>query len=210
MSNWVPRTSPPSSNNPWYVKTTYGGYNQCILINAATGECIPNCVGYAWGRFCEGVNITYCNLSRGNASSWYGTGDGYARGQDPQVGSVMCWGGGYYGGAGHVAIVERVIDNNTVVTSESNYGGARWESRTRYRGDGRWGMTANFWFQGFIYNPYVDPGVVPPPYDPDDPQPEPEPTYPPPPITVLLMPILVYHLRKKQSNRLIKLIGRRE
>lgn len=158
MSEWRMRTSAPSATNKYFIKTTYGGLNYCMLRDSATGSVLPNCTGFAWGRFIEGVGETFSNLSRGDASSWYGnTADGYQRGQSPKVGAVMCWGGGYYSGAGHVCIVEKVIDDNTVITGESDYSGARWYSKTRHRGaDGRWGMNDLFSFQGFIYNPWVD------------------------------------------------------
>ena len=197
--SWTIRNTAPSASNLWYVKTTYGGYNRAILINSATGECIPNCVGYSFGRFMEGAGVTSCNLSVGDASTFYGRNDGYVRGQVPQVGAVMCWGGGYYGGAGHVCIVEQVIDSNTVITSESNYGGTRWYSKTRYRGaDGRWGMSDLFWFQGFIYNPYASGGVYPPP-DPD-PHPQPKPSGFPEILTYLL-PVVIFKKRKKGGIR---------
>lgn len=197
--SWTIRNTAPSASNLWYIKTSYGGYNRCMVIDDATGSCIPNCVGFAWGRFCEGAGVTDCNLSVGNASTFYGRNDGYARGQVPQVGAVMCWGGGYYEGAGHVAIVEQVIDNNTVITSESNYSGARWYSKTRHRGsDGNWSMGDNFWFQGFIYNPYASGGVYPPP-DPD-PHPQPKPSGFPEILTYLL-PVIIFKKRKKGGIR---------
>ena len=67
----------------------------------------------------------------------------------------MCWSKGVAGnandGAGHVAIVEQILsDGRTVVTSESDYGGARWSSRTRSY---PYSLGSNFRFQGFIYLP---------------------------------------------------------
>ena len=53
------RTSVPAIDNPYYVKTTGNGYNPCSLGNSAHGlrpsdySVLPNCVGYAWGRFHE-------------------------------------------------------------------------------------------------------------------------------------------------------------
>lgn len=186
MSNWVIRNTAPASTNPWYRKTTYGGYNRAILINSATGECIPNCVGYAFGRFMEGVGATECNLSVGDASTFWGRSDGYPRGQTPKPGAVACWGGGRYWdnyqqkwvyGQGHVAIVEQVIDANTIITSESSYSGSRWYTKTRYRGgDGNWGLGGYYYCQGFIYNPWVDGGVIPGPVDPGDDQDQPTPS----------------------------------
>lgn len=82
MSNkYIPRLSAPSSTDKDWISTQYGGYNECIVINRSTGACIPNCVGYAWGRWRE-ILGRRPNLSTGNAENWYGhTSDGYKRGR---------------------------------------------------------------------------------------------------------------------------------
>jgi Surface antigen len=117
------RTKAPSESNKYYIKTTYHGYNKCILINELTGSVLPNCTGYAWGRFMECQNNVHdCELSRGNAENWYGKDDGYQRGRTPKLGAVICWSDS--DGAGHVAIVEKVYDNGDVDTSNSAYGGS--------------------------------------------------------------------------------------
>lgn len=57
-------------------------------------------------------------------------------------------------GAGHVAIVEKVINDTEVYTSESAYGGTAFRNATRKKGsDGKWGMGSDYKFLGFIYNP---------------------------------------------------------
>lgn len=72
----------------------------------------------------------------------------------------MVWGQGTLkssDGAGHVAIVEKVISETEVVTSESNYGDSRpFLTKTRKKGaNGRWGLSSKYTFRGFIYNPAV-------------------------------------------------------
>lgn len=67
----------------------------------------------------------------------------------------MCWrkGQAHNGadGAGHVAIVEKVLDDGkTVITSESNYGSTRWYSKTRTY---PYNLGGSYTFQGFIYLP---------------------------------------------------------
>lgn len=157
MKDFEPRLSAPSGNNKYYIKTTYGGYNQCIVINATTGSVLPNCVGYAWGRFCEEAGITSCKLSRGNAENWWSnTADGYPRGQEPRLGAVVCWRKGQAGvaadGAGHVGVVE-VIDGDYITVSMSAYEGSRWYTRKFKKGAYSYN---NLIFQGFIYNPYIN------------------------------------------------------
>lgn len=145
------RTTAPSSDNLYYIKTTHGGYNKCIQIEN-DGSVLPNCTGYAWGRFMEcQTNVTDCNLSRGNAEIWYSnTSDGYERGQTPKLGAVICWYSTQSGG--HVAIVERINSDGTILTSNSAYSGSRFYMKTLdpannyYMGDA-------YTFQGFIYNP---------------------------------------------------------
>ena len=62
----------------------------------------------------------------------------------------MCWGNG---GAGHVAVVERVDSNNQVYTSESSYGSTAFWNQTRTNSNGRWGCAGSYYFRGFIYLP---------------------------------------------------------
>ena len=158
------RTTAPSSTNKYYIKTSYGGYNRCILINSTTGSCLPNCVGYAWGRFCEEQNIHNCNLSRGDAEGWYShTSDGYTRSRTvPKLGCVICWSSTKSGG--HVAIVEKVNSDGSLLTSNSAYGGSRFYMKTVYPPFYRMGSA--YTFQGFIYPTveFTDPDTpVPPP-----------------------------------------------
>ena len=152
MAEYKPRLTAPSTTDKNYIKTTSGGYNYCIEIK--NGSCLPNCVGYAWGRWRE-ILGKYHNLSRGNAENWWGnTGDGYLRGQTPKVGAVMCWRKGLAGnaadGAGHVAIVERINDDGSITYSQSNYGGTRWELKTKSY---PYSLGSSYTFQGFIYLP---------------------------------------------------------
>ena len=76
---------------------------------------------------------------------------------DPVLGAIMCWRKGGLGssdGAGHVEFVEKVIDNNTVVTTASNYGGTAFYTSTRKRNSGNgWGLGSPYAFRYFIYNP---------------------------------------------------------
>lgn len=59
-------------------------------------------------------------------------------------------------GAGHVAIVEKVVSDTEVYTSESGWGSSTpfW-NKTRTKGNGNWGQGAAYKFLGFIYNPAV-------------------------------------------------------
>lgn len=149
------RTSAPSTTDKYWIHTSNGGLNECIEINNS-GSCLPNCVGYAWGRFYE-ITGNRPKLSRANAENWYGyTSDGYKRSQTPVQGAVICWRKGQAGngadGAGHVAIVEEVKSNGDVVTSNSAYGGTRFYMKTVTKSSG-YHIGSAYVFQGFILPP---------------------------------------------------------
>lgn len=154
--SYTPRTSAPGSGDPYWTNTTYGGYNEQILgrPSAWSGSVLANCTGYVHGRWMElgGVTSEY-DLSSGNANTYWGHADGYARGQEPRLGAVLCLGGGGYG---HVAIVEEIFDNGDIMVSESNYDRAVFEYVRRYKSTGymRSGGSVGG-FQGFIYHPGI-------------------------------------------------------
>ena len=81
-------------------------------------------------------------------------------GQTPKLGACMVWQKGATlngsDGAGHVAIVEKVVSDTEVYTSESGWGSSTpfW-NKTRTKGNGNWGQGAAYKFLGFIYNPAV-------------------------------------------------------
>ena len=160
------RTSKPTAGNKNYITTGAGGWSTCIVGYPTDWECnvLANCVGYASGRFNEIINqvrgtsgCTYKTLNC-NAENFIerAQGAGLRIGQTPKVGSIICW---QYGslassdGAGHVAIVEKVIDNNTIYTSESGYGSSAFWNATRNNNNGRWGIGSGYYFRGFIYLP---------------------------------------------------------
>lgn len=147
------RTTPPTSTDKNWIHTSKGGKNSCILISG--NSVLPNCVGYAWGRFMEILGSTP-KLSRANAEDWYGhTSDGYKRGQTPKLGAVICWRKGKTGtesdGAGHVAIVEQIYSDGSIMISESGYNSFRFRIRTLKKPY----SIPGYDFQGFIYNPAV-------------------------------------------------------
>ena len=114
------------------------------------------CVGYAWGRFLEVMGGTTCNLSTANAGDWWGyTQDGYERGNTPRLGSVICW--RRPGEAGHVAIVEQINADGSIVTSNSAYNSTRFYTQTLYPPAYTWSNL--YILQGFIYNPNVAGGL---------------------------------------------------
>lgn len=137
-ANFTPRKTEPSTTDKYWIHTSYGGLNECMIING--NSCLPNCVGYAWGRAYE-ILGTRPNLSRGNAGDWYAyniSNNCYAYGSTPKLGAIACWGG-------HVAVVEEIYADGKVLLSQSHYGGKRFDPVVTYPPT----YTSNF--QGYIY-----------------------------------------------------------
>ena len=164
------RKTKPESGNKFYNTTSNNGYSKCIKGKPTDKGCnvLANCVGYACGRFNEIIGeMKYpslnCNAENfiERAKNTYGL----EVGQTPKVGAIMCWQHGTLSGsdgAGHVAIVEKVISDTEVYTSESSYGGTAFFNATRKKGNGKWGIS-NYTFRGFIYNPAIKPEPTPTP-----------------------------------------------
>lgn len=146
---YKPRLTAPGTSDSYWISTSYGGLNECIIVDGKS--CIPNCVGYAWGRFRE-ILGSRPSLSRNNAGKWYDyRADGYIRGLVPRLGAVICW--SKPGEAGHVAIVEQINTNGSIVTSNSAYSGTRFYTQTLQPPN--YIPNQGYVFQGFIYNPAV-------------------------------------------------------
>lgn len=151
--SFTPRLTAPDTTDKYWRHTSKGGLNECMHISG--GSCLPNCVGYAWGRFYEIIGEKPA-LSKCNAEMWYGnTADGYKRSSTPALGAIACWSKGKEGngadGAGHVAVVERIEANGDIVTSNSAYGGTRFYTQT-YKKSAGYNFGA-YKFQGFILPP---------------------------------------------------------
>ena len=169
------------ANNKNFITRGSGGWNTCIKGNPRYqyADALANCVGYASGRFNEIINIarettgcTYTTLNC-NAVGFKERAEaaGLKTGSTPRRGAIMCW--GKEGAAGHVAIVERVNNSNSVYTSESGWGSSAifWNS-TRSNNNGRWGIGAGYYFRCFIYLPDDVQNAI----DTEEPTPTPQPT----------------------------------
>lgn len=152
MQTYKPRLTAPDPSDPHWISTAYGGLNECIIRKG--NSCLPNCVGYAWGRFRE-ILGSRPSLSRNNAGRWYDyKADGYTRGLVPKLGAVICWDNPGY--AGHVAIVEQINKNNgSIVTSNSSYRGDSFYIDPSPLRPPNYLPNQRYIFQGFIYNPAV-------------------------------------------------------
>lgn len=161
---FVRRLTRPSTANKYYIKygRKFNGYNKCIMVNSSNGSVLPNCVGYAWGRYCECQGIHTCKLSTGDAENWYYKRDGYKRGQTPKLGAVICWSDSK--GAGHVAIVEKIYENGDIITSNSAWNGSYFFIKN-LKANNNYYFGSTYTFQGFIYpdTEFIDPDTPIPP-----------------------------------------------
>lgn len=149
----------------------------------AAGFGLPNCTCYAWGRWWEITGERPTKLSLGNGNTWWerSIANGVPHGSTPQLGAIVCFWYSDDDGGGHVAVVEQINADGSIVTSNSAWGGTYFYTQTLYPPDYK---TANGWpsygyVQGFLY---LDSTVRPP--DP-----------PEPPIYVLVNPNFIGYLK---------------
>lgn len=143
------------SDNPFYI----AGYG------------LPNCTCYAWGRFWEisdplGSQATKPSLPTSNAGKWFERVDTtkYTKTTEliPELGAIICMEDDNPDGDGHVAIVEQILnDGETIVCSNSAWGGSYFYTTTLYRSNNY--KYSHFTFQGFIYHPEYSPTPPVPP-----------------------------------------------
>lgn len=173
---YISRTvKPEPSDKNWlkYGKQGVNGNDRAIEITEpcryAYGSCLPNCVGYAWGRVYEiskqyetelpSNNYLTGTLSTGNAKNWFGyhrnNENAWARGDYPRLGAVICYTSDKWG---HVAIVEKINFNKDGSIKSIKIGEGAWLQyvfyvNTKYPGN-NYNYNANVTTQGFIYPPY--------------------------------------------------------
>lgn len=154
----IPRLTKPEAGNKYYIRKADGGYSDAILGKPTDPDCnvLANCSGYSYGRFNEIGQYGECRyLAPVNPGQFMDFKGDCKTGFDPKPGACMVWRKNGHTNSGHVASVEEVIDNDTVLTSESSYNGNPFYTKTRHRKDGNWEQNG-YTFLGFIYNPAVE------------------------------------------------------
>lgn len=162
--SFTPRLTRPEAGNKYYITKSAGGYSDAVKGSPVDPACnvLHNCVGYAFGRFNEIGGYGSCKYLRPvNAENFLTYKGNLEVGLTPRLGACMVWQAGPTlngsDGAGHVAIVEKIISDTEVVTSESGWNAvnAFWTQNRKKGSDGNWGQGSNYKFLGFIYNPAV-------------------------------------------------------
>ena len=159
-------------NNKYFIRQVSGGYNGAVkgspTISGADVLC--NCVGYANGRFNEIGEYGKCKFQLVcNAENFIESAkkQGLTISSKPVQGGIMVWQKGATlsggDGAGHVAVVEEVYSDGTILTSESGWASWAFKTVRRDNSNGRWGQGSAYKFRGCIINPAVSGEVVPTP-----------------------------------------------
>ena len=117
---FLKRLTCPTKDNKFYINPTYSPFINSPYDMFKNGG---NCVAYVFSRWAEILNKKP-NLPSNNAENWYQDAP-YSKGNTPKVGAIICWRQGQIrngkDGAGHVAIVEEIKEDGTIVTSNSGY-----------------------------------------------------------------------------------------
>lgn len=167
-------------NNKYYIRTVTGGLNGAVAGSPviAGANVLCNCVGYANGRFAEsqndpdlkGVYLSFKYQLVCNAENFIESAkkQGLKISSTPIEGGIMVWQKGATlnggDGAGHVAFVEEVYTDGSILTSESGWASWAFKTVKRNNSNGRWGQTSGYKFRGCIVNPTIkNPKTVPAP-----------------------------------------------
>lgn len=148
------------------IQGNYRWYSENPFYQSGYG--MPNCTAYCWGRWYE-IQGVAPNLPLGDANSWFPTAVsmGKKTGQTPQLGAILCT---YYPVGGHVAVVEIINADGSIVVSNSGWGSTYFWTETLYPPNyiADWCPSGSY-LHGFIYLDIT-------PISPIDPTPEPTPT----------------------------------
>ena len=136
------KTSIGMSGNKWWYSSLNPFYPNPTLR-------LPNCTTYAYGRLLEINNGVNVGLPTGPAGTWYERTTTIAKTEalEPKLGAVICF--SKAGADGHVAVVEEILPNGDVLTSNSAYGGEYFYMQTYSKANGY--NNGAYKFQGFIY-----------------------------------------------------------
>lgn len=159
-----PRFQIPEKGNKYYNRKPegYGTSIQGYPLQAGL-TCLSNCVGYAAARFNEIGNYglwKYFNYPPNAEEFWKrADSEGLKKGSEPKLGAILVF-EGIGSAAGHVAIVEQVNADRSIITSESGYGAAKpfW-TQSRFPSN-KYGESDKYRFLGFIYQPEEKPTKV--------------------------------------------------
>lgn len=148
MGKYVERLKCPEKNNKYYTNGKYNLFAYQYDMFKLGG----NCTAYAYSRMAELLGKKPTGLPTSNAENWYQDSK-FKKGSTPKLGAIICWKKGKIhngsDGAGHVAVVERINSDGSILISESGYKSFLFRTRTikkPYKLNG-------YQLEGFIYCP---------------------------------------------------------
>lgn len=117
---WKPRLTRPSTSNKYYASSTYSPF---VAAGIGMFQINGNCTSYSWSRWCEILNRKPIGLPTNNAENWYHDVKNFKKGSSPKLGAIICYRKGERNngsdGAGHVAVVEKINSDGSILVSES-------------------------------------------------------------------------------------------
>lgn len=143
----ISNSSPVESNNNSQVYTAQAFVNSWQNLPEYTNrnpfpDKGQNCTWYAHGRMLQlGYSKAALDTMWGNAGTWDITAkNGATVSNTPQAPSIAVWepGVGGAGGVGHVAVVERVNSDGSILIPESNWDKTQYNTRTISRNSRYW------------------------------------------------------------------------
>lgn len=156
MNIFEPCFSLPEKGNPYYNTRDNGGYSYAIKGSPCCNglDVLSNCVGWAYGRFHEICNNSKMNLLSPCNAALFKTyrNEIIKYGSVPKLGACLVWKGGNKG-YGHVAIVEQINSDGSIITSESGWGNTVPFTTKVRKPDGNWGQSNAYQFDCFLYQP---------------------------------------------------------
>lgn len=145
---YVPRLTCPSKDNKYYTSGSYNPFAYDYNMFKMNG----NCTSYAYGRTAELLGRNPVGIPTSNAENWFQDVKKFNKGKEPKLGSIICWKKGKIhcssDGAGHVAIVEQINADRSILISESGKKSFLFRTRTL-----KYPYILNgYQLEGFIYN----------------------------------------------------------
>lgn len=167
---FTPRMTRPEAGNKYYITKARGGYSTAIQGKPVDSDCdvLSNCVGYSFGRFHEIANCQSMNLFDPiNAENIFANAQshGLQTGTEPRLGALIVWQKGATldpsDGAGHVAVVEQINKDGSIITSESGWNASKpfWTTARRPP----YAYADGYKLLGFIYQPEIPKNPYPEP-----------------------------------------------
>lgn len=145
------RMAAPNKNNKNFIAKAEGGLNPCVPRPEGSNLPFQNCVFWAVGRWLENYGEELPSMNADRYFAWASAQGMRTSAAFPAPGALAVWGEVNGNGRKHIAVVERVNADGSIVTSESGWNNAKkavwWTTR---KPGGNWGQNSVYKFLGFV------------------------------------------------------------